>query len=207
MTFGGVGRRIALGLLAAAALTSCLGRTPKQSYYTLGATTPPVETPIASRPDLGLAIGPIDFPRYLDRPEVVTRDGEHSLVLSNTNRWAGSIKNDFQRVLADQIAGLLGTAEVVTHPNDGRFPIDYRVQIELLAFEGTLGGPVVLRARWVVVAATTARAVVVDQADIREETTGPSYDDLLVAHGRAVQRLAVEIATRIAPLAAPKPAS
>jgi len=204
MTFRAVGIGMAAVALAAAALTGCFGRTPKPSYYTLGAATPAVAAPVASRPDLGLAVGPTEFPRYLDRPEIVTRDGAHELVLSTTNRWAGSFKNDFQRVLADQLGALLGTARVVTHPNEGRFPLDYRVQIELVGFEGTLGGPVSLRARWVVLAPTSERAVVVEQSEIVEESGGPAWNDLLAAHGRAVHRLAVEIATSIAPLAAPK---
>lgn len=193
--------RIALAVCIAVVATSCLGGTPKQSWYTLGAAVPATRAPVASRPDLGIAVGPIEFPRYLDRPELVTRDGAHGLSLSNTHRWAGSLRNDFQRVLAEQIARELGTAQVATFPNEPRFAVDYRVQLELLAFEGPLGGPVALRARWVVADGSTGRARVVEESAIEEPCASPSHDDLVAALGRAMQRLGADIATRIASLA------
>jgi len=194
--------RITLALLLASALGGCLGRTPRPSYYTLGAATPAAVEAVASLPDLGLVVGPIDFPRYLDRPELVTRDGEHGLVLADTHRWAGSFRNDFGHVLSDRLARQLGTAHVVTFPNDARFRVDYRVGIELVSFEGALGQPVTLRARWVVTTGSAGGAVAVAESEIVEPTASPSWDDLLAAHGRAVNRLATEIATRVASLAA-----
>jgi len=194
--------RITLALLLASALAGCLGRTPKPSYYTLGAAAPVAAEPVASLPALGLVVGPIDFPRYLDRPELVTRDGAHGLVLSNARRWAGSFRNDFGRVLADQLGRQLGTAHVATYPNEARFPVDYRVQLELVSFEGTLGEPVTLRARWVVADGSGGTAAAAEESEIVEPTASSSWDDLLAAHGRAVSRLATEIATRVASLAA-----
>ena len=190
---------VSLGL--ALGVTGCLGGSPKQSFYTLAPTPRAASEPVASMPTLGLAVGPIEFPRYLDRPEVVTRDGAHGLALSNENRWAGSLRNDFQRVLADEIGRLLGTDHVVTHPNEARFPLDYRVLLELVAFEGPLGGPIVVRARWTIVSSKSGQAVAVEASEISEPATSATFADLVAAEGRATGRLAAEIASRIAALA------
>lgn len=194
--------RIVFAALALAlGVTGCLGSSPKQSFYTLAVTPRAASEPHASLPMLGLAVGPIEFPRYLDRPEIVTRDGAHGLTLSNANRWAGSLRNDFQRVLADEIGRLLGTDHVVTHPNEARFKLDYRVLLELVAFEGPLGEAVVLRARWTIVSGSTGQAVAVDASEISEPTAAATFAELVAAQGRATGRLAGEIAARIAAIA------
>lgn len=188
--------RIATAAALAVAVSGCLGGSPKPTYYTLAASAPPAETALAARPDLGVVVGPIEFPRYLDRPEVVTRDGSHALALSNEHRWAGSLRNDFGRVLADEIGRRLGTARMATHPADARFAVDYRVPLELIAFEGPLGGRVALRARWSIVG--PAGPIASEASAIEEPAASASYADLVAAQGRAVSRLAAEIAARIA---------
>lgn len=193
---------IPLSLGLACGVAGCLGGTPKPSFYTLAPAPRAASEPVASLPSLGLAVGPIEFPRYLDRPELVTRDGAHGLTLSNEHRWAGSLRSDFQRVLADELGRLLGTDHVVTHPNVAQFPLDHRVLLELVAFEGPIGGPIALRARWTIVSGKTGQAVAVESSEISEPAASAAFADLVAAEGRATGRLAGEIARRIAAIAA-----
>jgi hypothetical protein len=190
-------------VLAAAVAFGCVGRSPTPSYYTLAAapgTAAPA--PVAARPDLGVAIGPITFPRYLDRPELVTRSGDHGLALANDRRWAGSMRNDFGRVVAGEVGRLLGTDRVVTWPDEARWRVDFRVPLELVAFEGALGQSVVLRARWSLVTGEPGKAVAAEETEISEPTADASWEALLAAHGRALDGLALAIAGRIDTLAA-----
>lgn len=195
-----VSQRVGILLLAAIAASGCFG-SPKSRHYALGAAAVPEGQALASFPQLGLVVGPVDFPRYLDRPEIVTRDGAHGLTVSETNRWAGSLRSDFLRVLADQLGRRVGTERVVAYPNEARFKVDYRVQVELVAFEGQLGDSVALRARWVVASGDTGRALVAEVSDLHEPTASASWDDLVAAHGRALDALSGEIAARIVALA------
>ena len=190
---------VAVAIAALLAASGC-GGSPRPRHFTLSTAPGAGEAQVASLPAVAVYVGPVDFPRYLDRPEIVVREGANGLKLSETNRWGGSLRNDFTRVLADDLGHRLGTERVVTYPNDARYPIDYRVQVELLSFEGTPGESVGLRARWVVSGATGA-ALATSQSDLTEPTASVSYDDLVAAHGRALDRLATEIATRIAALA------
>jgi uncharacterized protein len=193
--------RIGFALLLAGAASGCLGGSPKPRHYTLGAAAAPAGPPLAELPELGLVVGPVDFPRYLDRPEMVVRDGSHGLELSDSHRWAGSLRNDFLRVLADHLGRRVGTERVVTYPNEARFPVTYRVQLELLSFEGTPGANVSLRARWVVASGATGKALAVEESDLTEPTASASWDDLVAAQGRALARMGDEIANRIVALA------
>ena len=96
---------------------------------------------MASRPDLGLVVGPIELPRYLDRDEIVTRDAAHAIVPWDEHRWGGSLRSDVLRVLGDDLGTLLGTTRVAVYPVEAHFPVSYRVLLDVLEFEGVAGSP------------------------------------------------------------------
>lgn len=180
-------------------LVGCLGGSPRPEYYRLAPTAVGGE-PVAALPELGIALGPLEFPRYLDLPEIVTRDGEHHLDVAEGPRWGGSLRSEVQRVLADDLAALLGTSRVATHPVEPRFPVDWRVLVDVRAFEGVRDEGVVLRARWVVARASDGRAAAVEASVIREEVEGPGWEAYVAAHSAALETLARRIAERIAML-------
>jgi uncharacterized lipoprotein YmbA len=185
-------------LLAGAALAAGCARGPETRYYRLAAVG--TQGALPARPELGLAVGPIEFPRYLDRPEIVTRDGAQRLVLADGQRWAGSLRDDFSRALADELGRRLGTARVALYPSEPRFRLDYRVLVDVLAFEGVPGEAVALRARWVVASGADGRALLAEESRIEEPVASAEYADLVSAHAAALGRLAGAIAGGIATL-------
>jgi uncharacterized protein len=187
-------------LLAALAL-GCFGPTPQPDFYTLSvASGAAIGPPLASRPELGLLVGPIEFPRYLDRPEIVSRDGSHRLVLAEDHRWGGSLRTDILRVMADDLGRLLGTARVAIYPAQPRFPATFRVLLDLREFEGVAGGTIVLRARWTIARADDGRALAVEDSRIEQPTGSTSYEDLVAAESAALGTLNRQIAERMAAL-------
>jgi uncharacterized lipoprotein YmbA len=189
-----IGRAQSLVVLVALLGAGCAGGNPPR-FFTLGGAG-------ASPADLGLAIGPIEFPRYLDRPEIVTRDGAHRLVLSNANRWGGSLRTDVLRVLADDLGRLLGTPRVVVFPNEPSFRLDYRVLLDLREFEGALGESVTLRARWTVVSGRDGKALAVEEAHVVEPLASASFEDLVAGQRAALATLSQSIAAELARLPA-----
>jgi uncharacterized lipoprotein YmbA len=194
-------RALAPGLLAAALAAGCLGPGAAPDYFTLSpAAGGTADAALAARPELGLAVGPLEFPRYLDRPEIVTRDGAHRLVLWDDRRWAGSLRTDVLRVVGDDLGALLGTSRIAVYPVEPRFPLDYRVLLELLEFEGVPGRAVTLRARWTV-AGPDGRALAVEESRFEEPVASPAWEDLVAAQSAALGRVTRRIAQRIAALA------
>ena len=195
--------RGALALCTLALATGCLGSGKRPDFFTLGtAAGAEPGPPLAARPELGIAIGPIEFPRYLDRPEMVTRDGSHRLVLWNEHRWGGSLRTDILGAMARDLGALLGTARIAVYPVEPRFRVDYRVLLELSLFEGIPGKSVTLRGRWTVASGTDGRALVVEETQIEQAVASPSWEDLVSAHRTALGRVNREIAARIASLPA-----
>jgi uncharacterized lipoprotein YmbA len=193
--------RIAVALAALACAQGCLGASAQPSFFTLSAVAgaEPAE-PLAARPELGLAIGPIELPRYLDRPEMVTRDGAHRLVLWNTKRWGGSLRTDILHAMAVDLGALLGTARIAVYPAEARFPVDYQVLLELIEFDGIPGRSVTLRGRCTVASGTDGRAIAVEELQIEEPVASPDWEDLVAAQRTALGRVNREIAARIASL-------
>lgn len=194
-------RTIAIALFFAALGAGC-GRSPKPEFYTLSSASGPAAGPaLASRPDLGLVVGPLEFPRYLDRPEIVSRDGSYQLTIADDHRWGGSLRTDILRVVADDLGRLLGTARVVVYPAEPRFRTDYRVLLDVRELEGVTGTAVRLRVRWTLASGSDGRAVAVQESRIEEPIASASYADLVAAESAALGAVSREIAERLAVLA------
>lgn len=189
--------------LASALLFGCLGAGAKPEFFTLSPSSGAASGPsIASKPALGLAVGPLELPRYLDRPEIVTRAGSHRLKVADAHRWGGSLRGDILRVVSDDLGRLLGTSRVAVYPNEPRFRADYRVLLDVREFERRSGGSVVLRVRWTIVSMKEGEAVALEESRVEQPPASSSYDDLVAAESEALGNISSQIAERIAALPA-----
>ncbi len=196
-----VPRAAVLGALSMIVLMGCGGPAPL--FYTLSsASSAPAGPALGSHPNLGLVVGPLEFPRYLDRPELVTRDGAHRLIVADAHRWAGSMSSDVLLSIADDLGRLLGTARVVAYPSAPRFTATYRVLLDVHEFEGVLGEKITLRVRWTIASVADGRALVVEESVFEQPVASASYEDLVTAESAALGALSNEIAERIASLPA-----
>jgi uncharacterized lipoprotein YmbA len=149
MTKANLPRCLRLAAVTAVLLLASCASSPPSSFYTL--------SPLAAAggPDadihggsLAIGIGPVTFPQFLDRPQIVTRDSANRLALDEFHRWGGTIQDDFLRVWSENLGFLLGTSRVLAAPSEVRIPLDFRIAAEVLAFEGIPGNEAVLKVRW-----------------------------------------------------------
>jgi hypothetical protein len=137
------------------------------------------------------------FPRSLRRSQIVIRTGPNSLELDEFHRWAGSLESDFLDTLGSNLGALLSTDRVAVYPSEARFPLDYRVVLDVDRFDGSPGGTLVLSVRWTISAGDDAEAAVVKQSTIEQPVTGDTVDALVQAHDAAVAQLSRQIADQI----------
>jgi len=140
-------------VVLAIVLTGCIGGTSKPSKFYLLRS---MENPRSSMPSAGnrdsvsVLIGPITLPAYLDRTQMVTVSGKHELALEEFNRWAEPLKDNFYRVLMEDLSLLLNTSDVYAYDRDSAPTADYQVVIDVTRFDSVAGGDAILTAFWTV---------------------------------------------------------
>jgi hypothetical protein len=186
---------VGLGVVALACSSS-----PTPRFYALNAIGP--EEAPASTDHLGVVVGPINIPRYLQRPQIVSRKGDSRLHYDEFNRWGGSLESEILRVLGENLGVLLGTDRIIVYPRRAVFPTRYGVRLDFERFDGQRGEDLVLKVRWVVLPAGGGDAVHVEVTTLREPLDGSGVQELVRAHSAALAGLSRTIATRIGQLEA-----
>lgn len=174
--------------------------TVPSEFYMLQGLEPSRASASQGHDGMHLGVGPIKFPDYLDRPQIVTRADPTRVELNEFRRWAGSLQGNFQRVLARNLGALLNSENVAEYPWDDPFDPDYRLVMEVYRFDGSLGGQVWLEARWSLTGRDRARLLRSGQSSIREPVIGTDYQTLVQAQSRALEALSREIAAALAQL-------
>ena len=147
---------IALG--ACTLVSACSPLAPQPDYSKFFILTPisygqgasAVQASAPAGPSLTIGLGPIDFPGYLRRLDVVTRSSPNELDLSPDKRWSEPLDQNFERVLADNLATLLGTERIEKYPWPRRTQIDYQITIDVQRFETDSNQQSALVARWII---------------------------------------------------------
>jgi uncharacterized protein len=145
-------------------------RADTTRFYVLTPMTPADSTASSSSATsrLSIGLGPVKFPAYLDHPEVITRVASNRLDLSSTDRWAEPLDESFRRVLAANLAVLLGTDEVTQFPWDLSTRIDYKIEVNIARFERDGSGGTQLLGDWVIRDGRSNRMLMAQQINFAE---------------------------------------
>ncbi len=194
--FGRMGWTCAVLILL---LGGCRSASVPAQFYTLNALNRAQEGSLGAAADGGIAIGvgPLAFPEYYDRPQIVTRTGPNKLTLSEFHRWGGSLDKDFLRVMAENISIQLGTDQVSVYPWDVSFNPAYKVKFDVQQFDGRLGESVLLNVTWSITGQDDKGAPVVRKSIITEPVSAKDYEALVAAKSRALAALSSEIVEEI----------
>ena len=96
----------------AALLTGCASVQPTR-FYTLSPATVPAATPPAV---YSLSVGPVWVPAAVDRPQIVVQTGPNQVLIAEFDRWAAPLREDIPRIVAENLAAILGTQRVTVFP-------------------------------------------------------------------------------------------
>ncbi|MGF1547854.1 MAG: membrane integrity-associated transporter subunit PqiC [Thiotrichales bacterium] len=187
---------IILASVLSALLTGCANVTPTR-FYTLSPQPDDAATQQASATTATIGIGPIDFPRLLERPQLVTRTSPNEVHLAEFHQWGGSLKEEFARVLVDNLAART-RAPLHRHPWESRIRPDYQVLITLDRFDGTLGDTLVLRGQWQIVAVARREVLRTERILLETPLADTRYATYAAGMSRSVARLADQIAAGLA---------
>lgn len=167
---------------------------PQSRFYALSAAVP--QTTADS--ELSLALGPVDLPEYLDRPQIVTRAGDNRLRVDEFNRWGGSLEEEISRVLALYLGRRLGARHVYSYPSRVAAQTDYRIALEIRGFDGTLGGEVALDVAWSLIDDRSGEVLQTRQISYGGTSAGPDYEAYAAALSGLLTQLGDDLAEALA---------
>jgi len=180
-------------------LSGCRNTTPPVRFYSL--TPLPAGSgeikDAGSTGPLSVGIGPVEILKSLDRPHIVTRTGPNRLKVDDFHRWAGSLYDDFLRVMTMNLVELLQTNRVAAYPWEDYFSPDYRIFMEVRRFDGNLGEYVVLDLTWTITGREAREALLVRRSLLKAPVGGMKYEALVAAKSALLADLSREIAREI----------
>ncbi len=195
--------RLLLGLTALLWLAGCVGggRSPQTEFYSLSSLAEQGEVQEATARALpgAVGVGTVSFPDYADRPQVVARTGDNRVRVEEFHRWAGSIKQDFSRVLVENLSLLLGSDRVFAYPWRGAVPVTRRVTVDVARFDGVPGGQSTLVVHWAVVDEQKDAVLHTERTRLQEETMGHGYSGVAATLSHLTAELSRKIAAQLAP--------
>lgn len=191
---------LVLMVLLSPALTGC-GSSPTRLYVLSADTT---NSDPAATAGIAIGVGPVSLPRYLDRPQIVTGTASNSLNQADLDQWGGDLNDNITRVLATNLANLLGTDRVWLHPWDNGNLIDYQVTANVMKFDQGADGSAVLDVFWTLVNPRDGKILLMRRGTYRQSgaaATGAgdtgAYNAVAAAMSRDLAAFSRDIATAI----------
>jgi len=176
-------------------LTACFGKTPPSRFYALSAMDGE-DVPIGkAATEIRVGVGPVGLPDYLDRPQIVIRQGANRLIVDEFHRWGGTLEEELLRILTENLGRLLGSDRVRIYSEELDTP-DCRVRLNLQRFEGVDHRAALLKASWAIVEPRTNRPLKTREGLFRAPAAD-EYDSLVNAMSAALAVLSREIAADI----------
>lgn len=184
-------------------LTGCLGaKGPVQptKFYVLNSlySLENTEQTVAKMPDITIGVGPVELPKYINRPHIVTRAVENEIQIEEFERWAEPIDSNFFRVLADNLSILLQTDNIVSFPAKRSTKVDYQVAVTVTRFDGVVGKNVLLRARWSIFSENGEKKLISKHSVYKKPVNGEKLTDLVSAQSLALANFSYDVAQAIA---------
>lgn len=182
--------------MAAAGVAGCAG-SPATNYYTLSGIAPNTVAPSSRTAPAIVALGPVTMPDYLDRPQIVTRDGAYTLKVAAYDQWLGPLYDMVPRVLVDDLGARLPGDRVVAFPQITGASFDYRASVDINRFDVDGTGAATLVARWQLYDPSRARALVVADETIQRHADGKDYEAYVAALSATLAELSDRMASAL----------
>ncbi len=191
-------RRLVAGAVLAFGVGCSLSpKADPSRFYVLAAANDTTVAPPSTASELILGLGPIIFPDYLHRSQMVTRVDDNQVKLSEVHRWAEDIEAGFTRVLAHDLQRTTGADRIRVFPWLPVRHTDYAIEITVFRFERDSTGMVDLWAKWIVRNGETREIVRRQESRIFRQASGTTFSASVEAQSEAVVLLAREIAAAI----------
>lgn len=197
--------KILLLVISLFIITGCASTEPSRFYLLSSISDGSGSNKPSGAPCVSLIVGPVRLPEYTNRPQIVTRSSQNELYRAQFDLWAEPLSDTFSRVFAENISRLICTKNVSLFLWNSSATVDYRVIIDVMKMDGTLGKEAVLEAWWTISSGRESKVLISKQSKIVEPVKNQSYEAFVRALSSAVETLSRDIAQDISKLAKENP--
>ncbi|MEE9328218.1 MAG: PqiC family protein [Cocleimonas sp.] len=145
----------------------------------------------------------VNFPEYLDQPQMVIRENDYKLQINEDHRWAEPIVNDFTRVFVKNLDSRIAPNDARVYSRlDGVKP-DYQLSIEVFQMDVNMDDEAVLKTEWSLSTGKKAKWVTRRSSEYKVTIKDNSFESGVEAQSKAIGLLADQIAEYLQTLQKP----
>ena len=193
-------RFASFGLLVLTAFSLGACRLPRESPSSRHWILTPIEGTRSSG-EIGhtVGVGPVEFPSYLERPNVVRRIGANQLNVAAFELWGQSLPENFSGVLGRNLQLLVPGLATVSFPWKGAGQdLAYRLALQVERFDVGPDDQVALDAVWALHGGGSKKSFAAgEHTSIRIPVEGEGYAAIVAAMSQALGVLSREIAPHL----------
>jgi uncharacterized protein len=181
-----------------ACAAGCSFSQPSKFYRLSPASFKDIQTLSQPVQKITISVGPVTIPVVLNRQQIATLSGSNAVIISEYDRWAGSLNDNMVRTLTENLAVLLPAQTVVPYELGRRIDLSYQLIVDVQQFDGTLGKSITLQSGWIILDRATKKTIMVNKSLISSDIEGNDYSDYVSGMSSALGKLSLEIAQAIA---------
>jgi len=181
--------------LAALVCAGCLGSSPASRFYTLSTLSPHEGQGGGGGGAAGrVRVAPVTLPEGVDRPQLVRRTGDNTVVVEEFDRWVQPLDSLLRSTLVQNLGALVPEAQVLGDAVPG-LAADRTVVVAVNRLD--LSSQVVMDAVWFVLPAGADQPERTHRSRLTEAAGSGAPADVAPALSRAMEKLSREIAAEL----------
>lgn len=191
----------AIAFFLALALSGCMSMSSSPTprfYMPVSLEKDQVAQKIEIPSGVIIAVGPIGIPEYLDRPQIVTKNDNGTMHFAQFDRWAEPLDSALNRLLIDDLAAMLPSANFQFFPCSFTIPLDYHVIADVVRLDIELNKDMVLEIQWSIIDSRSKKMILTKRSEMREAIAPHNYFGVSKALSSACAELSREIAGSLA---------
>lgn len=139
----------------------------------------------------------MSIPKYLDRPQVVTRVGRNKIRINDLHQWAGPLKHDLVRVVQENLSRLFEGHDTVSYPWKNTEGVRYQIKISIQRLD-VQDRSAILWADWSIRDVKSAASSRSFRSRIETRISGLSYTDRVSGINDCLNQFSYDLAEGIA---------
>lgn len=176
--------------------TSCIqiGSDPQPMHYYLLESNN-LGAGIYSSKALNINLELIGFPDYLDRLQIVTRNDNNGINLSDSERWAEPLQDNLPRILRENLALMLPNSRISVSPWENSNDNAIKVKLIINKFLGQFDDYTYIDIRWII---DNGKDQLIQEQFIDQQPISNSYQDLVAGLNNGINLLSQKLAQNLA---------